>query len=218
MEKLKSIKIITTSALLIFASLFVWIWFCSRAAVASEVEDIPLLYKSAFGLLLHDRGPASDRHESGLDPNWELQLNPPAWHVWSWIGAPYPMIGTTPNFNGDTSVFYAGVTYELSLSTELMDALTRDITKNLFVAGGLSVALHNGPLHKNQAGCDQRSDCGFGHRLLPRVSVEFGSKFLRRYGISLFYDHMSHKGILPGENEGIDHIGVRYHYQFKTTP
>jgi hypothetical protein len=32
--------------------------------------------------------------------------------------------------------------------------------------------------------------------------------------MSLFYDHMSHRGVLPGEIEGIDHIGIRYHFAF----
>jgi lipid A 3-O-deacylase len=198
----------------IFRWLFLLILFTSPASLASETKEIPLLYKSAFGLVLHDRGPASDRHEHGLDPNWELQLNPSDWKVWRWIGAPYPMLGLTPNFNGDTSVFYGGITYELSLSNKVTDTLTRGLTKNLFLGAGLSAAIHNGPLHKNQLGCEERSDCGFGYRVLPRLNVELGSKFLRQHGISLFYDHMSHKGLLPGENEGIDHIGIRYHYYF----
>jgi hypothetical protein len=195
--------------------LFVCVLLASQAASAAETKDTPVLYKSVFGLLLHDRGPASDRHESGVDPNWELQLNPPGWKVWRWIGAPYPTVGITPNFNGDTSVFYAGVTYELSLSSKLTDAWTHNLTKTLFVAGGLSAALHNGPLHKNPVGCEEQSDCGFGYRALPRLNIELGTKFRENHGISLFYDHMSHKGILPGENEGIDHIGIRYHYNFK---
>lgn len=82
------------------------------------------------------------------------------------------------------------------------------------MAGGVSVALHDGPLHKDKVGCKEASDCGFGYRALPRLAVELGTNFAERHGASLFYDHMSHKGILPGENEGIDHIGIRYHYRF----
>jgi len=47
-----------------------------------------------------------------------------------------------------------------------------------------------------------------------RLDIELGKYFGKNQGLSLFYDHMSHKGILPGENEGIDHIGIRYHYTF----
>jgi hypothetical protein len=39
---------------------------------------------------MHDRRPASDRYESGFDPNGEIQLNPPDWQLWHWMGALYP--------------------------------------------------------------------------------------------------------------------------------
>jgi hypothetical protein len=196
---------------LIYIILFASLFPSSREVLAAEREDARLIYKSVFGLFLHDRGPTSDRHESGIDPNWELQFNPPEWRLWRWIGSPLTMIGATPNFKGDTSVFYAGLTYELGLSNKLNDERTFSLTKNLFVAGGLSAAIHNGPLHKNKIGCEERSDCGFGYRMLPRLHVELGKKFWGKHGVSLFYDHMSHTGVLPGENEGIDHVGIRYH-------
>lgn len=189
--------------------------FSFSPAPAGQVAEHGVAYKAAFGLFLHDRGPFSDRHESGIDPNWEIQLKPPSWRAWRWIGAPYPTLGLTPNFNGDTSAFYGGVTYELGLSNRWTDALTGNLTKNMFVAGSLSVALHNGPLHKDKTGCKEDSDCGFGYRALPRLGFEIGSYFKERHGLSLFYDHMSHKGVLPGENEGIDHIGIRYHFLFR---
>jgi hypothetical protein len=183
-------------------------------AAAENSQQPSIFHKAIFGLALHDRGFASDRHENGVDPNLELQFNPPDWRVWHWIGSPLLKVGATPNFNGDTSVLYAGITYEFSLANKYTDALTRDFTKTLFIAGGLSAALHNGPLHKNKIGCEEHSDCGFGYRVLPRLDIELGKYFGKNQGLSLFYDHMSHKGILPGENEGIDHIGIRYHYTF----
>ena len=186
----------------------------SRYVAAEDNGNVPLVRKTIFGLFIHDRGPTSDKHEGGVDPNWEIQLNGPDWKLWRWIGSPFPMVGLTPNFNGDTSVLYGGLTYELSLSNRLTDEFTRNLTKNLFVAGSVGLALHNGPLHKNKSDCEHHSDCGFGYRVLPRLSGEIGTKFWHNHGLSLFYDHMSHKGILPGENEGIDHLGIRYHYTF----
>ncbi len=183
-------------------------------ARGADSSPLPSIHKLVFGLFLHDRGPGSDRHESGVDPNWEIQLKAPDWKYWKWIGSPAPMAGMTPNFNGDTSAFYAGLNYELSLSNRLTDRLTRNLTKNLFLSGGVSAALHNGPLHKDKVGCREDSDCGFGYRVLPRLNIELGTYFRGNQGLSLFYDHMSHKGILPGENEGIDHIGIRYHVRF----
>jgi hypothetical protein len=187
---------------------------CFASASAASGNGAPLLRKTSFGLLLHDRGPASDRNESGLDLNWELQFRRPEWEIWRWLGSPFTMIGATPNFNGGTSVLYGGISYELILSDRLTEALSYDFTKELFLSGGLSAALHNGPLHKNKVGCRENSDCGFGYRVLPRLSLELGAYFWSKHGVSLFYDHMSHKGVLPGENEGIDHIGIRYHFVF----
>ncbi len=183
-------------------------------ARGTDAPSEPWVHKTIFGLLLHDRGPFSDSHESGVDPNWELQFNPPKWPAWRWIGAPEPMLGMTPNFNGDTSAFYGGLNYELSLSNRWTDELSGNLTKQLFIGASLSVALHNGPLHKDKIGCGERSDCGFGYRALPRLGFEVGGYFADKQGVSVFYDHMSHKGILRGENEGIDHIGIRYHLLF----
>jgi hypothetical protein len=41
-----------------------------RLTAADSSE--PLLHKAIIGLLLHDRGPFSDRHESGVDPRLAL--------------------------------------------------------------------------------------------------------------------------------------------------
>jgi len=183
-------------------------------ARAADAPSERLARKTIFGVLLHDRGPFSDRHESGVDVNWELQFSPPQWPTWRWLGSPDPMVGLTPNFTGDTSAFYAGLNYEWSLSNPWTDELTGNLTKHLFVGASLSAALHNGPLHKNRLGCKQDSDCGFGYRVLPRLGFEVGGYFTSTQGLSIFYDHMSHKGVLPGENEGIDHIGIRYHLRF----
>ncbi len=178
-------------------------------------EDHPnqaLLNKAVLGLFMHDRGPFSDRHESGTDPGLELQFGRPAAKYWRWLFNPYPIIGLIPNFNGNTSVFYAGLSYEYSLSDLFGEKRSSTVLRNLFIAGGVSLALHDGPLHKEESGCREDSDCGFGYRVLPRLAVELGYRFGGNQGISLFYDHMSHKGILGGENEGIEHLGLRYHW------
>jgi hypothetical protein len=97
--------------------------------------------------------------------------------------------------------------------TSWTDELTLNLTKHVFVGTSLSAALHNGLLHKNKSGCKEQSDCVFGYRVLPRLGFEVEGYFSAKQGISIFYDHMSHKGILPGENEGLDHIGIRYHFR-----
>lgn len=174
--------------------------------------------KVAFGILLHDVGFISDRRESGVDPNWEVQFNPLEWRWWRWVGTPATMVGATPNFNGDTSAFYFGLNWELSLSNKFLDNLTNDFSKRLWVSGGISTAVHTGPLKKNETKCKQDSDCGFGSRVLPRIQLEIGTNFWKNHAISLFFDHMSHGslGCSCIQNEGIDHTGIRYHFTFGT--
>jgi hypothetical protein len=106
------------------------------------------------------------------------------------------------------------LTCEFGLSNKLTDDLTGGLTRNLFLSGGISAAIHNGPLRKDKQGCNAKSDCEFGYRVLPRLNIELGTYFREKHGLSLVYDHKSHKHALPGENEGIDHIGIRCHFRF----
>jgi len=178
--------------------------------------ESPWVRKVIFGIALQDTGPISDKNESGIDPNWELQFNPPGWKWWRWIGTPYTIVGVTPNFNGDTSAMYTALNYEISLSNKYTDALTFNLTKTLFISLAVGPAIHNGPLKKDETRCKQTDDCGFGYRIMPRIFAEVGTYFLKNHGVSFFFDHMSARGLGAPQNEGVDHLGVRYHYVFKT--
>ena len=149
----------------------------------------------AIGLLAHDYGPASDHNENGdgVDLNLEAQFAP-----LDFPGSPRPHLGVSANFYGDTSAAYAGLSFRF-----------RE-TARWFVDGLLGAAVHNGPLHKDPVRCDLYSDCGFGVRILPHLGLEAGYRISPVSAVSLFYDHMSHKWIVDGENEGLDHIGLRY--------
>lgn len=155
------------------------------------------------GILIHDRGPTSDRHENGIDPNIELQFHPPDWGWWRALGAPRPHLGLTPNLSGDTSALYAGVTYAF------------DPHPRLFAELALGLAAHDGPLHaQDRLACEQDSDCGFGSRVILRYGLELGLRLERGHAVTLIYDHMSHQELLDTENEGIDHIGLRYRLRY----
>ena len=147
----------------------------------------------AIGVIAHDRGFASDHHEDGIDLNLEMQFAP-----LDLPGSPRPHLGATLNFQGDTSMGYAGLGFRV-----------RD-TSRWFADLYLSAALHDGPLHKDPVGCRLYSDCGYGVRVMPRIGVEIAYRISPVASVSLLYDHMSHKWIIGGENEGLDHIGVRY--------
>jgi len=151
------------------------------------------------GFLLHDRGPAADRHEDGFDINLEYQFAPPAWTAWQWIGAPRPHVGATISLNNETSTLYSGVTYGT------------DLLGKLFFAAHGGLAVHDGMMHqKDRQRCSALSDCGFGSRVLFRGGLELGIKVADNRSVSLLWDHVSHGKLLASENEGIDHIGVRY--------
>lgn len=173
------------------------------AAIAGQPATAPWLDNVNVGLLAHDYGPISDRHENGIDPNLEIQFHPPAWGFWQAIGAPRPHLGVTPNLSDDTSVLYAGATYAF------------DLRPRVFAEIGLGLALHDGPLHaEDRVACEQDSDCGFGSRILPRFSLEMGVRLDPDRAVTLFFDHISHLGYLDDENEGIDHLGLRYRMRY----
>ncbi len=177
------------------------LWSTSGCA-GEPLGDAALVDSVAAGFFWHDVGPTADNHEHGRDPNAELWFNPPAWEGWQAIGSPFLHIGLTPNFYGNTTELYGGVTYDLSL------------THGFFFAPAVGITIHNGPLHKEKVGCEEDSDCGYGHRLLPRAAFDLGFKIGEHHAVSFFYDHVSHKRLLPGENEGLDHVGVRYRFAF----
>ncbi len=207
-------------ALFFFTSLLSATAFAGESAAgnADKNESKPWVRKVAFGILLHDVGFISDKRENGVDPHWEVQFNHPEWRWWRWVGSPFPMAGATPNFTGDTSAFYLGLAWEVSLSNAFLDNLTNDFSKRLWVSGGVSTAVHTGPLKKNETKCRVDNDCGFGSRVLPRIQLEIGATFWKNHALSLFFDHMSHGslGCSCIQNEGIDHTGIRYHITFNT--
>ena len=59
------------------------------ASNTDKSEPKPWVRKVAFGILAHDIGPVSDNRESGVDPNWEVQFNPPEWRWWRRLSLPY---------------------------------------------------------------------------------------------------------------------------------
>jgi hypothetical protein len=187
----------------------------SDPALDHPKADTLLIRKAIFGLGLHDTGPISDKNEDGVDANLELQFNRPKWNWWRWIGSPYTIAGVMVSFTGATSQLYTALNYEISLSTEWSDALTFNLTKTLFLSLAIGPAIHTGQLTKNEEHCRETGDCGFGTRVLPRLVAEFGTYFWKNHGISFFVDHMSGGKTFGGkQNEGVDHIGIRYHYVF----
>ena len=167
----------------------------SSQAMAAAREATPIL---AMGVLAHDRGPLSDFHERGIDLNVEVLFTP----LINFPGSPRPHLGATLNFVGDTSAAYAGLTFPFYES------------RRWFMNGFIGGAVHNGPLHKDPVRCQLYSDCGFGVRYLPHFGLNYGYYLTSGHAVSLYWDHMSHKWVVEGENEGLDHLGLRYQRPF----
>lgn len=164
------------------------------SAADSNLASSPL---RAIGIIAHDQGPFSDHNEHGIDLNLEVQSAP-----LDFFGQPRAHFGATLNFNGQTNTVYGGLTVPL---------YTLD---RWFLDGFIGVAVHDGPLHKDSAACTLYSDCGYGSRVLPRFGMELGHRLDARSAVSLFLDHMSHKWVISGENEGLDQAGLRYLHSF----
>lgn len=85
----------------------------------------------AIGVIAHDRGPAGDHHEDGINLNLELLFAPV-----DLAGTLRPHLGVTLNFVCDTGMAYAGLSFRV-----------RE-TRQWFADLLLSVATHDGPLHR----------------------------------------------------------------------
>lgn len=179
----------------------------AAASILAAFSAVPTatasLDRTAVGVFVHDRGPLADRHESGLDLNVEFRFAMPGGEAGERERRPQPHLGITLNTKGETNAAYGGLTWEW------------DVSRRLFAALGLGLALHDGPLgSRDREACRERSDCGFGSRVLFRGSLEFGGWLDERNGIALHWDHISHYGLLAEENEGIDTVGLRWHRRF----
>ena len=178
----------------------------AQAAPADDASKPgnPILHAAIVGVLLHDEGPFADRLEAGsLDINVEAQFHRPQANWWRWIGSPYPHVGANVNIGGETSMLYAGLTWEYYALKRLAGT---------FSAG---MAAHNGQLNQpEKVLCDRDGDCGFGSRLIFRFSAGIRYDVTDHVGVEAFYDHISHNKILDAENEGIDSVGLRMRYRF----
>ena len=129
-----------------------------------------------------------------VDLNLEAQFSP---HVVVWRGAIRPMIGTTINFEGNTSKAYAGARWQWeqpSLST--------------FIALGVAVAVHNGETFTSDPEAKQ-----LGRRVLFHDSIEIGYRFDAHRSVSLFFEHISNAST-AAKNQGLDTLGIRLGYRF----
>jgi opacity protein-like surface antigen len=145
-----------------------------------------------FGALDHDTpglwsGFGVERQT--VDANIEVQFLP-----WAQTFGGYlrPAIGTTINFNGDTSKAYADLRWEAEAAS------------GVFFALGMGAAVHNGEINFTDP-----SRKALGSPVLFHPSAELGYRWDGVNSLSIFADHMSN-GFTQRYNEGMDTVGIRY--------
>ncbi len=147
-----------------------------------------------IGALAHDL--ESNEDEDGWDVNAELLFNPLGHRRSDWLDfflTPRPHIGGSINLAGDTSLAYAGLTWDIWL------------TDDIFVEGSFGGAVHDGPTDD--------SNSSFGCAVNFRESASVGVALSEHWRILGTVSHMSNAG-LCGENQGLTSAGVQLGYQW----
>src|SRR5262245_41556796 len=172
---------------------------CSLPVASAIAQSSDARIRSAFdefrlGMLAHDIEPGGN--ESGVDINVELLSRRPAFaYRGPWADVlfrPRFHIGTSLSMNGNTSQYYAGLTWDVPLRT------------NWSLELSLGGALHDGPtdnLGKYSFGCSW----GF------REAVSLGYALSDRWRVYGTVAHMSNAHLCD-HNSGLTSAGARLGY------
>jgi lipid A 3-O-deacylase len=159
------------------------------------IDRPPWISEARLGLMAHDVGLFGRTEEDGFDFNFELLFQSPNWL--GLIGGPRPHLGATVNSSGDTSLFYAGLTW------------TAQFSGGVFFEASLGAALHDGV--EEDARAKQKE---LGCAVLARFSAAIG--YLIDGGphsLSLAVERADNLGTCT-PNEGLDNVGLRYGFRF----
>ncbi|MEQ8710427.1 MAG: acyloxyacyl hydrolase [Rhodospirillales bacterium] len=159
-----------------------------------DIKFNDIVSEIRLGAFLHDTGPFGSSKESGIDGNFEVLFQSPAFLEYIW--SPRPHLGVTVNSEGDTSQAYFGLTYEW------------DIWKGTFGGFSWGGAVHDGKIRTLET--DRKE---LGCRLLFRESFFLGYRFNEHHNVQLHLDHISNAKLCD-TNEGLDNFGIRYGYLF----
>jgi lipid A 3-O-deacylase len=174
----------------------------ASAGLAPAAAQPRIFDEIKVGVLDHDIGIFGHHKESGGDVNLELLFASP--DFLRVIGAPRPHIGTDVNSDGNTSQFYLGLTWHLTLVSGLMAK-----SDPLYIEASLGGAVHNGEADGPSSDTEKR----LGSQLLFRESLELGWRFTDSQSIGIYMDHISNAGIAK-HNEGLTNLGARLGFKF----
>ena len=172
------------------------------AALAPAAAQTRIFDELKVGVLAHDVSVFGHHKESGGDVNLELLFTSP--DFLRILGSPRPHIGTDVNSDGNTSQFYAGLTWHLTLLPSFIGR-----ADPLYVEASLGGAIHNGEAE----GPDNPNEKRLGSVALFRESLELGWKFTDFQTIGIYMDHISNAS-LAEHNEGLTSLGLRMGFKF----
>ena len=193
MQKIKTRLIFFAIPALIICATF--LLPTSGHTAEAENEGTSYLYAIRGGILAHDVNIFAHQEEEGVDFNLELLFATPDWLEWLW--APHPHLGVALHSQGDTHQIYSGLTWE------------KLFCNNIFLSLGLGLTLHSGTTECS----DCHNEKELGSALLFREALEVGYQIDQHHSLSILFFHISNVE-LCSENDGMNHLGLRYGYSF----
>ncbi len=175
----------------------------SGTARADETASDSFVSEVRVGVLKHDIAFFGRDKEESIDVNAEILFRAPRWESLDnssafvrWFLSPRPHIGASVNTRGYTSLYYAGVTWDIPFK------------QTFFFEASFGGAVHDGekatPLpNRKELGC----------RVLFRGAASLGMNVTDHATISLMLEHASNGGLCEN-NEGLNNAGVRLGYRF----
>lgn len=159
--------------------------------IFSPVMDEPLIAELRLGVFAHD----PDSPEGGsADLNLEAIFAKP-WGGQEWY-IPNPHLGATVNFDGRTSVAYAGLTWQVNL------------TDRFFLEAAFGGGINNG-----ESGPTDPDMNALGCRVLFRESASLGFDINESWRVMASVEHHSNAGLCD-HNRGLTNYGIRAGYKF----
>jgi len=166
----------------------------------TTVPPIWAQYEFRMGALYHGAGLLGPHNEAGgVDLNLEFltpRLGLAQDTRWAFL-APRLMMGGTLNFDGKTSVAYAGF------------AWTLDITPNWFLEPTFGGAIHDGKLDVLHSS----GRLALGCRELFRTGLSSGYRLNEDWSVIVAWEHISNAN-LCARNHGLNDVGVKLGYTF----
>jgi lipid A 3-O-deacylase len=154
-----------------------------------------------LGLLVHDVGLFGHHRETGEDVNAEILFVSP--NILRYIWSPRPHFGIDANGSGNTTNYYAGLTWG---GTFYRPGWSRgDGFFALLSAGG---SVNDGKISTTNP---QRKSLG-SHELF-KEGLDLGYQINEVVNVAAYLDHISNAG-LATRNEGLTSAGVRFGYKF----